>query len=98
MVSTPQKILVTVSGGPLDEELVDLAKRAYCAVGGYSYARVDVRRDTVNGKLSVLEVNANCGLSGDDQTSTGSMLQLMGWNYPGLLLRIIDQTLQRHSA
>ena len=80
----------------LREELVGLANRAYCAVKGHGYARVDIRRDTVNGKLSVLEVNANCGLSGDDQTSTGSILKLMGWSYSDLLLRIIDQTLQRY--
>lgn len=81
--------------GDLREELVDLAKRAYCAADGFGYARVDVRRDTVNGRLSVLEVNANCGLSGDNETSTGWILQLMGWHFPGLLRRIIDQTLQR---
>jgi D-alanine-D-alanine ligase len=84
--------LVTCELAP---ELADLAKRAYCAIRGHGYARVDIRGDAVNGKLSVLEVNANCGLSGDDQTSTGSILQLMGWNLPGLLSRIIDQTLQR---
>jgi D-alanine-D-alanine ligase len=81
--------------GALREELADLARRAYCAVAGHGYARVDVRRDTVNGRLSVLEVNANCGLSGDDQTSTGSILQLMGSSYPALIRRILDQTLER---
>jgi len=83
-----------VEGDPA-EELVDLAKRAFCAVAGHSYARVDIRRDADSGQLSVLEVNANCGLSGDDQTSTGSILQLMGWTFPDLLDRIISQTLQR---
>jgi D-alanine-D-alanine ligase len=84
--------------GELCEELVGLALRAYCAVKGHGYARVDIRRDTVNGNLSVLEVNANCGLSGDDQTSTGSILRLMGWNYSDLLLRILGQTLQRRAV
>ncbi len=81
--------------GEVAEELRALAKRAYCVVQGYSYARVDIREDTVSGRLSVLEVNANCGLSGDDQTSTGSMLHLMGWSFPALLHRIIQQTWQR---
>jgi D-alanine-D-alanine ligase len=84
--------------GELADELVELARQAFCAAHGHGYARVDVRRDTVSGKLSVLEVNANCGLSGDDQTSTGSILQQMGWNLPGLFLRIIRQTLERHGA
>jgi len=78
---------------PLADELAGLAKRAYCAVHGHGYARVDIRRDTVNGRLSVLEVNGNCGLSGDDQTSTGSILQLMGWDLSDLIVRIIHQTL-----
>lgn len=82
--------------GNLREELVDLANRAYCAVKGHGYARVDIRRDTVNGNLSVLEVNANCGLSGDDQTSTGSILRLMGSSYADLVLCILNQTLKRH--
>jgi D-alanine-D-alanine ligase len=81
--------------GSLRDELADLARRAYCAVAGHGYARVDARRDTVNGRLSVLEVNANCGLSGDDQTSTGSILKLMGSSYPELIRRILDQTLER---
>ena len=81
--------------GKLREELVGLANRAYCAVRGYGYARVDIRRDTANGNLSVLEANANCGLSGDDQTSTGSILQLMGNSYADLVLRILIQTLNR---
>ena len=84
--------------GVLQDELIDLAKRAYRAVEGYSYGRVDIRRDTVNGKLSVLEVNANCGLSGDDQTSTGSILQLLRWNYADLVCRIINQSLERHRS
>ena len=82
----------------LDAELAELAKRAYCAVRGHGYARVDIRRDTVNGRLSVLEVNANCGLSGDDETSTGSILQLMGSSFPELLARLIDQALERQQA
>ncbi len=81
--------------GDLRDELVDLATRAFRAVDGYGYARVDVRRDTINGRLSVLEVNANCGLSGDNETSTGAILQRMGWHFPGLLQRIIRQTLER---
>jgi hypothetical protein len=84
-----------VNGG-LREELVNLATRAYCAAKGYGYARVDMRRDTVNESLSVLEANANCGLSGDDQTSTGSILQLMESGYSDLVARILSQTLQRH--
>jgi hypothetical protein len=53
---------------------------------------------TINGNLSVLEVNSNRGLSSDDQTSTGSILHLMGWKYSDLVLRILTQTLQRYET
>ena len=83
---------------PADEEkkLADLARRAYCAVEGSGYGRVDIRRDRASGKLCVLEVNANCGLSGSDQTSTGCMLQLSGIKFSSLLAKILNQALLRN--
>lgn len=42
--------------------LQDLARRAYVAVSGNCYGRVDIRKRDVNGKFYVLEVNASCGL------------------------------------
>ncbi|KAJ3085195.1 hypothetical protein HK102_000223 [Quaeritorhiza haematococci] len=42
--------------------LQDLARRAYIAVSGNCYGRVDIRKRDVNGKFYVLEVNASCGL------------------------------------
>jgi len=56
--------------------LADLAERAYVALEGRSYGRVDIRLDEKADELFVLEVNANCGLSGDSETSVGEMLLL----------------------
>jgi D-alanine-D-alanine ligase len=64
-------------------------KAAYIAVRGSGYARVDVRMDRANGELFVLEVNANCGLSEDDQTSTGGILKLAGMALAELLRSIL---------
>ena len=54
--------------------LADLAVRAFAAVGGQGYGRVDIRLDEQADELYVLEVNANCGLSGDKETSVGEIL------------------------
>jgi D-alanine-D-alanine ligase len=70
---------------PIAEEI---SRRAYLAVQGKAYARVDLRMDRVTGELFVLEVNANCGLSQDDQTSTGCILRFAGMTLADLL-RII---------
>jgi D-alanine-D-alanine ligase len=58
----------------LRSRLADLAVRAFNAVGGQGYGRVDVRLDEAADELFVLEVNANCGISGDKETSVGEIL------------------------
>lgn len=73
--------------------LEDLARRAYCAVEGRGYGRVDVRGDRCSGKLYVLEVNANCGVSGGTESSCGSILALAGIRYQDLIGRILDQAI-----
>lgn len=50
-------------GSDLHERLCELSKRAYCAVGGNGYGRVDLRMERVSQELFVLEVNPNCGIS-----------------------------------
>jgi hypothetical protein len=40
--------------------------------------------------MFVLEVNANCGLSEDDQTSTGCILKLAGMTLADLLGSILE--------
>ena len=62
----------------LQGPLGDLAVRAFLALSGTGYARVDIRMEARTGVLYVLEVNANCGLSGDEETSVGQILRLTG--------------------
>ncbi|MGA3187066.1 MAG: hypothetical protein ABSF22_08135 [Bryobacteraceae bacterium] len=69
--------------------LEEVSKDAYVAVRGRGYARVDLRMDRESGELFVLEVNANCGLSEDDQTSTGCILKLAGMTLADLLGSIL---------
>lgn len=76
--------------------LEDLARRAYLAVCGHGYGRVDIRGDRrTGGALYVLEVNANCGLSGGRESSCGSILELAGIPYHHLVGRILDQALTK---
>jgi D-alanine-D-alanine ligase len=73
----------------LAETLMEISRDAYIAVRGMGYARLDLRMDRATGALFVLEVNANCGLSGDDQTSTGCILRLAGMTLADLLKEIL---------
>ncbi len=75
--------------------LFDIAKRAYIACWGYSYGRVDIRFNKKRNEYQVLEVNANCGLSGDAETSCGSILEMAGMRFPQLVEKILEQALAR---
>jgi len=77
------------------EILFDIAKRAYIATWGYSYGRVDIRFNRKKNQYQVLEVNANCGLSGDAETSCGSILQMAGLRFSKLVEKILEQALAR---
>jgi D-alanine-D-alanine ligase len=75
--------------------LFDIAKRAYIATWGYSYGRVDIRFNKKRNEYQVLETNANCGLSGDAETSCGSILEMAGVRFPQLVEKILEQALAR---
>lgn len=73
----------------LSGKVMEISTDAYIAVHGTGYARVDLRMDRASGELFVLEANANCGLSEDDQTSTGCILKLAGMRLADLLGSIL---------
>ncbi len=69
---------------------------AYCAVGGQGYGRLDIRMDAKSGVLFVLEVNAQCGLSEDeDYTSIGAILRITGKSFSEMVLEIIHEALHK---
>ncbi|HZY81451.1 MAG TPA: hypothetical protein VFE50_18135 [Cyclobacteriaceae bacterium] len=82
-------------------DLVPLLKQisidAFKSVGGMGYGRLDIRMDTKTGRLYVLEVNAQCGLSEDeDYTSIGAILRFAKKSFTYLIIEIIEDALTRH--
>lgn len=83
------------------EQVKKICWDAYAAVNGTGYTRVDVRADKVTGKMYVLEVNAQCGISEDeDYTSIGAILRFSNKTFTELVKEIIINALSRnmHSA
>jgi D-alanine-D-alanine ligase len=75
----------------IDRRLRDVSLAAYRSVGGHGYGRVDLRMDAATGELYVLEVNAQCGLSEDENyTSIGAILRFAGRSFAELVSEIID--------
>lgn len=80
----------------LAEQIQALSWAAYAAVGGQGYGRVDLRMDDATGALHVLEVNAQCGLSEDeDYTSIGAILRLAGCPFADLVREIVADGIAR---
>ena len=88
-----------VPDGSLIETIKKISWDAYCATGGTGYTRVDLRMDQATGKIYVLEVNAQCGLSEDeDHTSIGAILRLGNKPYSGAIMEIINDAFVRANA
>lgn len=76
------------------KEISALSWDAYAAVRGTGYGRVDLRMDETTGQLYVLEVNAQCGISEDeDYTSIGAILRFAERPFSGAVREIIDESL-----
>jgi D-alanine-D-alanine ligase len=88
---TPEKKLI--------EPIKKLSWEAFCATRGRGYTRVDLRMDNKTGRLYVLEVNAQCGLSEDeDHTSIGAILRLSNRSFSGAILQILNDAFVRASV
>ena len=60
------------------------------------YARLDFRLDKKTGKLFVLEINAQCGLSDDENyTSIGAILRMSDKTFTDLIVEVLDDALLR---
>lgn len=74
----------------------EISRQAYQAVQGKGYTRADIRRDKSTGQLYVLEVNAQCGLSEDENyTSIGAILRVNHTPFAQLIAEILLDALQR---
>ncbi|MEI8351235.1 MAG: hypothetical protein WCG36_02875, partial [bacterium] len=67
------------------------ALRAFRAVGGWGYGRVDIRLDEV-GQPRVLEVNCNPSL--DEAVALARSAEKAGIDYPHLLQQIIKVAME----
>ena len=76
--------------------LKQLSLDAYKACGGKGYTRIDIRQDATTGKLYMLEANAQCGLSEDeDYTSIGAILKASNVSYTAVIAEILKDALRR---
>ncbi len=76
--------------------LKQLSLDAYKACGGKGYTRIDIRQDVETGKLYMLEANAQCGLSDDeDYTSIGAIIKVSNVSFTEIIAEILKDALRR---
>lgn len=79
--------------------LTKISLDAFMAVGGMGYGRLDIRMDTKTGTFYVLEINAQCGLSEDeDYTSIGAILRFDKKSFTYLIIQILEDACMRHKV
>lgn len=82
--------------GELVAALKKLSLEAYKACGGKGYTRIDIRQDAATGKLFMLEANAQCGLSEDENyTSIGAILKASNVSFTEVIGEILKDALRR---
>ncbi len=86
-----------------DATLIEAIKKiswdAYVSCKGKGYTRVDIRMDQATKKLYVLEVNAQCGLSEDENyTSIGAILRVSNTSFTALVVEIINDAFLRKDS
>ena len=80
----------------LIEKIKQISRDAYIACKGMGYGRVDVRQDAATQKLYVLEVNAQCGLSADEASSSlGAILRYNNKKFHHILSEILEDAMRR---
>ena len=86
--------------GPVELSLIPALKKlsmdAYRSCGGKGYTRIDIRQDSNTDKLYMLEVNAQCGLSEDENyTSIGAILKVSNVSFTEIITEILKDALRR---
>ena len=80
----------------LNNELKKLSLDAYKSLGGKGYTRIDIRQDAATGKLYMLEANAQCGLSEDENyTSIGAIIKVSGVSFTEIIAEVLKDALRR---
>ncbi len=89
---------MAVTDPELVERLKALSIDAFKAVKGKGYARIDIRMEKDTDKLFVLEINAQCGLSDDENyTSIGAILRVSNKTFTNLIVEVLDDAILRKS-
>jgi D-alanine-D-alanine ligase len=80
----------------LSEKINNLSLDVFQCLKGTGYTRIDIRQHEKNGMLYVLEANAQCGLSEDENyTSIGAILRISGISFSELITEIILDALRK---
>jgi D-alanine-D-alanine ligase len=84
-----------------EDQVIPILKKlsidAFIALKGTGYTRIDFRRDASSGSFYVLEANAQCGISEDENfTSIGAILRVSNISFTALVCDIMEEAIRRN--
>ncbi|MEP7195964.1 MAG: hypothetical protein ABI851_05550 [Saprospiraceae bacterium] len=83
----------------LNEQIKKLSIDSYIALRGTGYTRIDIRMDSNDKTMYVLEANAQCGLSEDENyTSIGAILRVNNKKFSELISEIMNEAIIRKAS
>jgi D-alanine-D-alanine ligase len=86
-----------IPNSSLIEEVKKIAWLAHASNNGVGYSRVDLRMNKVDNKILVLEVNAQCGISEDENyTSIGAILKASDVSFVEMIDLVLVDGVIRH--
>jgi D-alanine-D-alanine ligase len=87
-----------VEDDAIADQLKKLSLESYASVKGTGYTRIDFRMDA-DGKIYVLEVNAQCGLSEDENyTSIGAILRVSNKSFTQVVVAVLEEAFKQKNA
>lgn len=87
-----------VADEAITDQLKKLSLEAYASVRGTGYTRIDFRMDA-KGQIYVLEVNAQCGLSEDENhTSIGAILRVSNQSFTHVVVAVLEEAFKQNNA
>lgn len=81
----------------LEREIAELCRQTFAVLRCRDWARIDLRLDA-RGRPQVLEINPLPGILPDpaDHSAFPLAARVRGWDYPELILRVVDTALHRY--
>lgn len=88
----------SIKDSELNLRIQKTAEEVYRRIGGRGYCRMDIRVSSSTGRIYVVDVNANCSIDSDEESSLAYIMRGEGVAYDYLLSDILQYAVNRRGS